>query len=761
MSMRVPSLDDVDAVQLFVDRARAASSGFTLTPETEGVVAEVCRRLDGIPLAIELAAARSRVLSPQQIADGLADRFRLLTGGARTALPRQRTLEASVDWSYRLLSDAERTLLDRLSLFAGSFTLDATETVCSDDIVLTESVLDVLTALVDKSLVQVDLGGAGDDAQYRMLETIRHFARQRLADAPDAEALRDRHLDYFLALAEETGPRIEGGDEVVWLDRLDRDIDNLRAALDWAEQRGAAGLLLRLAGALWLFWEVRCRYGEGCAWLRRALSADPEVTPARATALHGLGDMSLFTLDMEAVIAAGTELVGIGEQLADPTVLASGTTLLGWASCFGAYRDISWARPALEEVLAGLPEDVSPWLYCDANTALSLACTNEGDLRAAAVAGDEALASAARTRSIGGLERSHFFRGLIHVLAGEVDEGEALLLRAIEFADQLDDTFMRTVSLAGMAYGKLVRGDRAGAAADSSQAVAQGERYRNPIAIAIGGATLALVLAEQGDDDDGSSMLDIVSPIAEQLPVSWLLSWVAGAGALLEARRGRVELARDRLQDAAAAIGAHPDARGQVALYRGWVERLVNDDVAAEWAFTEALEACANGGARAEVAEALDQLGVCASRREQHERAARLFAMADAERARLRVAPRDVAGVPNRDAEVTATRAALGDDVFAAESEAGAELSVEEAVRFALRGRGGRRRPASGWESLTPTELEVVSLVSEGLTNPEIAERLLISRGTAKVHIAHVFTKLGLASRAELAAEATRRTTAS
>jgi DNA-binding CsgD family transcriptional regulator len=469
--------------------------------------------------------------------------------------------------------------------------------------------------------------------------------------------------------------------------------------------------------------------------------------------------MSLFSLDMEAVIAAGTELLGIGEQLADPTVIASGTTLLGWASCFGAYRDISWARPALEEVLAGLPEDVSPWLYCDASTALSLACTNEGDLRAAAVAGDEALASAARTRSIGGLQRSHFFRGMTHVLAGEVDDGEALLLRAIEFADQLDETFIQTVSLAGIAYGKLVRGDRAGAAADASQAVAQGERYRNPIAIATGGATLALVLAEQGDDD-ASSVLDNVSPIAAQLPVSWLLSWVAGAGALIEARQGRVELARDRLQAAAAAIGAHPDARGQVALCRGWVERLVNDDVAAEWAFTEALEACANGGARAEVAEALDQLGVCASRRAQHERAARLFAMADAERTRLRVAPRDVAGVPNRAADVTATRTALGDDVFAAESEAGAELSVEEAVRFALRGRGGRRRPASGWESLTPAELEVVSLVSEGLTNPEIAERLLISRGTAKVHISHVFTKLGLASRAELAAEATRRTTA-
>ncbi|HUS61624.1 MAG TPA: hypothetical protein VMY34_05465, partial [Acidimicrobiales bacterium] len=236
-AMRVPSLGERDAMQLFVDRAKAVGSGFALTPECEEAVAEVCRCLDGIPLAIELAAARVRVLTPQQIADGLADRFRLLTGGSRTALPRQRTLEASVDWSYRLLSGSERTLLDRLSVFAGGFTLAAARSVCADAAVPESSVLDLLTTLVDKSLVQPDAYGASVEARYRMLETIRHFARQRLADDPDSEATRDRHLGYFLARAEEAGPRLERGDQVMWLDDLSADVDNLRAALDWAEQR--------------------------------------------------------------------------------------------------------------------------------------------------------------------------------------------------------------------------------------------------------------------------------------------------------------------------------------------------------------------------------------------------------------------------------------------------------------------------------------------------------------------------------------------
>lgn len=753
-AMRVPSLDAAAAVQLFVDRARAVRPDFDPTPGNEPAVREVCRRLDGIPLAIELAASRIRVLSPRQIADGLADRFRLLTGGARTALPRQRTLEASVDWSYRLLSDPERLLLARLSVFAGGFSIKAAQRVCTDDTLAESAILDLLTALVDKSLVQAD--DRGPENRYRMLETIRHFARHRLADGDDAALVRDRHLACFLDLAEEVGPRIEQGDELVWLDRLDADIDNLRAALDWAEQSGASGLLVRIAAATWLFWEVRCRLEEGCGWLRRAVAAAPEPSPARATALYGLGDMSLFIPDIEQVTASGHEVVAMGEELGDPAVIARGTTLLGWAACYGAYRDPEWAVDALGALLEEVPEDKEPWLHCDASIARGVACVSAGDLKSAAVTFDRALASATRCGSVGSLQRAAVFRGWCHALATEVDEAEPLLLRAIDLADELDDTFFRALAVAWAAYVRFVRGDLDGASAAADEARASGDRYRNMYAAVLADQVHALVRARRGDLDGAREAVEQAQSMAADIGFPWISAWFEGLAALVEAASGAIGSARGRLH-AAANLGGGAYTRGVLTLFRVWVERLDADDAAAESAASDALAALAESGVRGLAATALDELGIGAARREQFERAARLFGAADAERARLAMAPLLWPWVPARDDEVAATRAALGDGVFAVESDAGAAMSLDEAVRFALRGRGGRRRPTSGWESLTPTELDVVRLVSEGLTNPAIAGKLFVTRGTVKVHLSHVFTKLGIASRSELAAEAARR----
>lgn len=750
--MRVPSLEERDAVHLFVDRAQASSSGFMLTPECEDAVTEICRRLDGIPLAIELAAARVRVLTPEQIAEGLADRFRLLTGGSRTALPRQRTLEASVDWSYRLLSQSERTLLDRLSVFAGGFTLTAARSVCADATVPEASVLDLLTTLVDKSLVLPDPYGASAEARYRMLETIRHFARQRLADDPDAGTTRDRHLEYFLALAEEAGPRIERGDEVRWLDDLEADVDNLRAALDWAEQRGAPESLLRLTASLWLFWEVRCRFEEATAWLHTALAASPAQTTTRAAALHGLGDISLFTLDIETVVAAGEEVVAIGEHLAESSVVARGLTVLGWGACFGGYRDTAWARDELSRVVGELALTDDPWLLCDATMALGLACADQGDLVAAAKAFEGAVQAGSGSSGVGSLQRAVYFRGWLHAMTGEVGMAQSRLGQAIELADPLDDTFFRALSLSALAQVALRRGDVTGAEAAASEAVAMGERYSNPFALVLGGGVLARTLVVVGDDDRAWSLLETIRPVAAQTAFSSLTTLAEGTAALVLARRGDAPGARAVLEDIAGQVAGRPWAQGIVALYRGTVERLLGDEAAAETAFTEAVGALDEGGARADTVAALEGLAGSAVRREQHERAARLFGAADAERTRLGVAPLEWAGV-QRDAE----RASLLEETFAAEVDAGAAMSLDQAVRFALRGRGGRRRPASGWESLTPTELDVAKLVSEGLTNPAIGAKLLISRGTVKVHLTHIFTKLGMASRAELAAEAAVR----
>jgi predicted ATPase len=205
----VPSLDSNASVRLFIERAAQSRPGFAPTPDETAVIAEICRRLDGIPLAIELAAARARIMHPSRIAAALDDRFRLLTGGGRTAVPRQQTLEASVWWSYDLLDNEERTLLRRLSAFVGGFTLEAAEQVCSADPIDAYRVLDLLARLVDKSLVQVRRSDAEED-RYGLLETIRLYAQQRLVEAGEAEATRHRHAAFFVALAERAEPELAG-----------------------------------------------------------------------------------------------------------------------------------------------------------------------------------------------------------------------------------------------------------------------------------------------------------------------------------------------------------------------------------------------------------------------------------------------------------------------------------------------------------------------------------------------------------------------
>jgi predicted ATPase/class 3 adenylate cyclase len=259
----VSVLAEYDAVRLFVERARAHRSDFALHRQNGPAVAEVCSRLDGIPLAIELAAARVKVLTAEQIAARLDDRFKLLTGGNRTALPRQQTLRALIDWSYDLLSEQEQVLLRRLSVFTGGWTLESAEQVCAGKDIEAWQVLDALTALVDKSLVIFEerAEGAG---RYRLLETIRQYSLERLSDTEEETLLRNRHRDFFLALAERAEPQLIGPEEGTWLARLEAEHENLRVVLErcrTVEDSAEAGL--RLAAALWRFWDVRGYFSEG------------------------------------------------------------------------------------------------------------------------------------------------------------------------------------------------------------------------------------------------------------------------------------------------------------------------------------------------------------------------------------------------------------------------------------------------------------------------------------------------------------------
>ncbi|MGI8552953.1 MAG: ATP-binding protein, partial [Dehalococcoidia bacterium] len=320
-----------EAVQLFVERARASLPGFVLTDENTAAVVQICRRLDGIPLALELAAARLPVLPVQQIAARLDDRFRLLVAGSRTAVPRQQTLRATVEWSYELLQPAERLLFNRLSVFAGGFDLQALEGVCAWGDLQGKDLLTLLARLAGKSLVVAD--DERGQARYRLLETLLQYGWERVQASGEEAALREQHGERYRALVEAQGSRVLGGEQRAWLRRLEDEHDNLRAALGWYGEQGRAEPMLRLAGALRDFWELQGHLSEGRAWLARALSLDAPILPgtARIGALCSAAFLAMIQNDLEEACNLCKESLALSEQLNDAHGIATSLYMLALA----------------------------------------------------------------------------------------------------------------------------------------------------------------------------------------------------------------------------------------------------------------------------------------------------------------------------------------------------------------------------------------------------------------------------------------------
>jgi predicted ATPase/DNA-binding winged helix-turn-helix (wHTH) protein len=323
-------LSAYESARLFIERARLQRPHFAVTLQNASALASVCHRLDGIPLAIELVAPRVRSMSMEEVNRRLDQRFGLLTGGSRTALPRHRTLRAMIDWSYDLLSDAEQALLCRLSVFCGGWTLDAAEQVCVGEGVDNVQLLDLLTSLADKNLVVAD--EQGGDTRYGLLETVRHYALEHLRERDREAPWRGRHLMYFLALAEEAEPQLTGSDQQAWLDRLEAEHENLRSALVWSSATtGDASLGLRLAAALWRFWWLRGYLSEGRTLLvgRLASATGTRLLAARSMALFGAGILAWQQGDYPASRALQEESLAIRRKLGDRRAIASSLNSLG------------------------------------------------------------------------------------------------------------------------------------------------------------------------------------------------------------------------------------------------------------------------------------------------------------------------------------------------------------------------------------------------------------------------------------------------
>ncbi|HXT38012.1 MAG TPA: tetratricopeptide repeat protein, partial [Chloroflexota bacterium] len=391
-----------EAVRLFVTRAQERRDDFVLSERNAQAIAEICARLDGVPLAIELAAARVASVSVETIAARLDDRFRLLTSGSRDLPSRQRTLRAALDWSWDLLDQAERVLLGRLAVFAGGWTLEASEAICAGDGLESWTVLDALDSLVNRSLVQVDEAeeGAG---RYRLLETVRQYGWERLRAGGEDAKLRDRHLNWCLELARAAALEYRGPAQGTWFGRLETEQDNLRAALDWSlRQDGDTLAGLRLAAEVWWFWYIRGN-GEGRQWLEAALVRSAMIdVPAdlRATLLQGAGIMAGRHGDYERARILHEERLVVRRALEDKLGIASALVDLGGIAWFQGRYDR--AREYFEESLDLHRALENTWGICGALTNLGVLVRNQGDPERARTLQEESLTLA---RELG--DKSH------------------------------------------------------------------------------------------------------------------------------------------------------------------------------------------------------------------------------------------------------------------------------------------------------------------------------------------------------------------
>jgi len=479
-------LERYESARLFGERARYRNPAFALTPRNAGAVAEVCRQLEGIPLAIELAATRVGTLSVEQISERLKGSLKLLRSGSRTATPRQQTLEGAMDWSYELLSEPERELFRRLSVFAGGWTLEAAEAVGPGGKAEKEDVLDLLFKLVDKSLVvaEAETGGV---ARYRMLEPIRQYARERLEESEKADTVRDRHAAFFLALAEEAEPELIGPQKGRWVERLDREHDNLRAALSRLLEVREGELGLRFSAAFWRFWYTRDYVSEGLKWLEQALAGkDPAPTLTRVKALEGMGWLVQRQGDSERTKATYEEMLKQSQELGDKGNIA--TALNSLAIHAVAQGDNERATALLEENLSVLRELEKEQ---NADTALKkfhvlgllgiLAANRDGDYAQAEVLWEEALTLAREVGDPNRIGSTLCNLGYIALMQGEHERAIARSEEALSFARELgsagEELTPETLVNLGLAVQGL--GDYERAMASFKEALARSQNVGN------------------------------------------------------------------------------------------------------------------------------------------------------------------------------------------------------------------------------------------------------------------------------------------
>jgi predicted ATPase/DNA-binding CsgD family transcriptional regulator len=737
------SAERSEAGRLFVDRARMARADFLV--DNPCALASICERLDGIPLALELAAARTRLMSLDAIAEGLSDRFRFLVGAERTGPPRHKTLSASIEWSCALLSDNERHLLHRLSVFASGFTLAAAEAVGGDDEVDPHEVLALLTSLVDKSLVQVVHGAD----RFRLHETMRAYAAMALT-ACGATSARDRHLDYVTKLVKSMDPKTLTSQVSVALACLWPELDNLRVALDWAtesEQFDAGAELMSSAGN---FFNIIGVHGEALARCELLLTFKVDQI-RRADLLYWASAFARYIMPTDS-LGLALELTALGRSFGEAGTLARG---LCRVAAIQAWSEPEEGVKAADQAVRLARENGLNYLVV---TGLQLEALAYCWLRRP----EEALPCAEEAVQV-----ARQFDLLWHEAAAQLAVCVAAkfsgrLLRCLDEANtllrlgaQLPGYFSYVGDqICAEAYTYL--GDPRGVDAFArarSEAEALGHEY--PAATIEAGQGELLV--SLGREDEGFALVEEANTRLEALGLSYLcVNWRAVL-AEVALRRGDLCLARSHLDKASGRVQqrtapeAVPVLRAEARLARAEGDMHRSHALACD-----GLGAAFRGGHGIWVVDLLELTAITCADLERDEEAARLLGAAEHQRELTKYAR----WVPARDelAPVLAKiDAALGTGPFERAVCEGRRLALGAAVDYARRGRGSRSHAASGWDSLTPSERRVASLVGKRLSNAEIAGQLFISEATVKSHLNHVFDKLGMTNRRQLVAAVPHR----
>jgi predicted ATPase/class 3 adenylate cyclase len=464
--VRLPPLERLtqyEAVRLFVQRARAVKPDFEVTNESAPAVAEICVRLDGLPLAIELAAARTKLLPPQALLSRLSNRLKLLKGGARNLPARQQTLRATISWSYDLLNEEEKTLFWRLSVFSGGSTLEAIEEICDPEGEI--DVLEVVDSLVEKSLLRQE-ERVGGEPRFVMLETVHEYAVERLVEDGEAEGIRRAHAEYYLALGEEDNAKLRGPHAAKVLERLDVEHDNMRSALQWALKTGEAELALGLGGALWWFWSVRGHYGEGRRWLEQALAMDGRTSrEPMAMARAGLGALARDQGDLdraEEAAAEGLEL--LAEEGTDNSGEANLHLLLTLAHVAREREDYSRAAGLFEESLAWSREMGHDWGLASSVMSLATVTHEQGDLDRAIELYEESMELFKKRGDKLGLAWCLDNLGLVMYSLGDLGQAAKLTEEGVALLRELGAGADTAVALSNLGWMVLLQDDLEGAA---------------------------------------------------------------------------------------------------------------------------------------------------------------------------------------------------------------------------------------------------------------------------------------------------------